>query len=424
MTEASSLLPQNATPWETAHELTDATRWAALDPSVITKVKDALQCDGRFLGVLGWERSVDLWFDDWSEEKKRHVVDRWFEYERLKGTVEGFRRAFALVGGELKAATLPPQGAWASEEWTEEERQRYLAQFQQVRIYPKVPVLEFQDGFFASTNEQSTAFADHVFATAYDVTLDTTIREARLYDPVTDAEAVLTRREVASEIVHVGTVYDFEDILLPAVADGLFDGDHLDDSRYLTLEDATDRVIRAEIRRPYGVALSRPQWSSVVPNARLITIMPDLVRERFDDAGAFLDGAWSGDFADIYAEPDVAWQHVYERFYLYDRSRDHGVTAGDEGCFADHAILGMTPFTAELKVEMPGQRKHWEFADFPEGFATDEDRTVLDRCLEATRAFKAARDTIYLDTKTRRARRFGDRVKFGDRVRFGDTVEA
>lgn len=424
MTEATSLLPQNATPWETAHELTDATRWAALDPSIITKVKDALQCDARFLGVLGWERSVDLWYDDWPEAKKRHVVDKWFEYERLKGTVEGFRRFYSLVGARLVSARLPPQGAYASPEWTDADRARYLAQFQQLRIYPR-PVREFTDGFYPShgTDENDTAFSGEIFPTAYNLALDGVIREARLYEPLTGEETSLTRREFTQEIVHTGTVYSFEEIVFPSRADGFFEGDHIDDACYLVPDDAGERTIKTEIQRPYGVALSQPQWTSVVPDARLISIYPDLIREAFEDTGAFLDHIHPGDFEEIYSSPDDAWQHIYERFHVYDRARDRGIDAGEPGMYADHAWLGMMPFTAELKVEIISKTDPTDFGEH-EGFAAVDDLTLLHRTLDATRACKAARDTIYLDTVTRRTRRFGDRFTFGDRVRFGDTVEA
>lgn len=424
MTEPASLLPQNATPWETAHELTDARRWVDLDPSVITKVKDALQCDARFLGVLGWERSVDLWYDDWPEAKKRHVVDRWFEYERLKGTVEGFRRFYSLVGAKLRKATLHPQMAYPRRGWSDDERARYLAQFQQIRIYPKVPVREFQRGFFVASAERSKAFVGHVAPTAYDITIDTVVREARLYDPLTDEETVLTRRQIVRDVVHVGKVYVYEDIVLPARRQGLYVGDHLDGSNFLNRDDAPERTIRTEIQRPYGVAVSRPQWSSVVPNARLISILPDLVRERFHDAGHFIGRASTGKRTAIYPGRDTAWRHVYEKFYVYDRKRDKGITAGEPGCYVGHARLGMMPYTAELKVEIRGRRRPFEFVNLPGQFLTPDNRTGLDRTLDATRAAKAARDTIYLQTQTRRVRRFGDRLLFGDRIRFGEKVEA
>ena len=423
MTEVVSLLPSNATPWETAHELTDASRWDAIDPMVIVRTKDALQCEPQFLALLGWERSVDLWFDDWSEAKQRYVVDKWFEFERLKGTPEGFRRFYGLVGAKLLKVTSPPQMPYARRGWTDAERLAYLAQFQQIRIYPKVPVREFQRGMFVASAARSKAFAGHTAPTAYRITIDTVVREARLYDPDTGEETVLTRREVVRDVVHVGKVYEFEDIVLPARRDGFYVGDYLDGKRFLGRDNAPERVIRAEIERPYGAAISRPQWSSVVPTARLMSIHPDLVRERFEDRGPFLGRAATGLHAAIYPARDTAWRHVYERFYCYDRRRDRGVTAGEPGCYVGHARLGMMPFTAEMKVEIRGRRRRGDFVDRPGQYLTRDDRTTLDRALEATRACKAARDTIYLATQTRRHRRFGDHMMFGDRLVFGTKVE-
>jgi hypothetical protein len=418
-----SLLPSNSTPWETAHELTDAARWAAIDPMVITRTKDALLCEQQFLALLGWERSVDLWFDDWSEEKRRYVVDKWFEFERLKGTPEGFSRFYGLAGSKLLKVTSPPQMPYPRRGWTDAERLAYLAQFQQIRIYPKVPAREFQRGMFVASEARSKAFVGRVAPTAYRITIDTVVREARLYDPATDAETVLTRREIVRDVTHVGKVYEFEDIVLPARRNGFYVGDFLDGKRYLGRDNAPERVIRTEIERPYGAAVSRPQWSSVVPTARLISIYPDLMRERFVDRGHFIGRASTGLRTAIYPARDKAWQHVYERFYMYDRKRDRGVTAGEPGCYVGHARLGMMPFTAEMKVEIRGKRRREEFTNLPGQYLTRDNRTSLDRALEATRACKAARDTIYLQTQTRRSRRFGDRMMFGDELVFGTKVE-
>lgn len=427
MTDVVSLLPSNATPWETAHELTDAARWAEIDPEVIVRTKDALACEPQFLALLGWERSVDLWFDDWSIEKKRYVVDKWFEFERLKGTPEGYRRFYRLAGARLVNATLPPQGIHARRGMTPEQRAAYLAQFQQIRIYPKVPAREFQRGFFPSRRERSCAYVGHVAPTQYRVTIDTVVREARLYDPDTGVETALTRREMVRVEVERGTAYDFEDIVIPARRTGFYAGQHLDGRRFLNRDDAPERTIRAAIERPYGVALTRPQWSSVVPNAHLISVHPDLVRETWHEPAAraaFLGRAATGRRSAIFCSRDTAWRHVYERFHIYDAERDRGVTAGEPGWYVGRSRLGMIPFTAEMKVEVRGRIRPWEFAGFVGGHVSHERRAPLERALEATRAVKAARDTIFLNTVTRRRRRIGDTFIIGDGVKLGALVEA
>ena len=423
MAEPVSLLP-DPTPWELSHELTDAKRWSLLDPQWIVQQTDPMTCDPSMLPVIAWGRSVDLWYEDWSLEKRRYVAANWYAYERLKGKAEGFRRFYSLVGVKLLKVTAPPQGVYPKRGWTDEERQRYLAQFQQIRIYPKVPVREFQRGFFVASAARSKAFVGRVAPTAHKVTIDTVVREARLYDPTTGQETGLTRREVVSQTVHFGQAYRFEDIILPAKDGGFYVGDHLR-NRYLRGERAPERVIRTEIQRPYGVAVSRPQWSSVVPNGRLISIKPDLIRERFQDRGAFIGRASTGKRTAIYPKRDKAWQHVYERFYLYDRARDKGVSAGERGSYVGRCYLGMTPYTARMKVEIRGKRKTQEFrVGRPPGlYLKAEDRKILDRALEATRAAKSLRDTIFLQTQTRRNRRFGDRMTFGDRIIFGAKVE-
>lgn len=424
MIDAVSLLPSNATAWETAHELTDAARFALIDPDHIRRQKDPLLCEPAVLPLLAWERSVDLWHDDWALAKKRDVVDRWSDYERLKGTPEGHRRFQALVGSEIRRVIRPPQTLYARRGWNEPERIAYLAQFQQIRIYPRVPVREFQRGFFVASPARSRAFVGREAPTAYRETIDAFLREARLFDPATATETALTRRQIVREVTHVGTVYQFEDIVLPARRRGLYVGDHLDGRRFLNADDANERVVRTEIARPNQVAVSRPQYSAVVPSGRLISIEPDLIRDRFVDDGPFFGRASTGLRSVMYCKRDLAWRHVYERFHLYDRRRDKGITAGEPGLYVGRARLGMAPYTAEIKVAIRGRRLRHEFANFSGGYLTRPDRTPLLRAIEAARVGKSARDTIRLDTLTRRKLRFGNRITFGDHHRFGAKLEA
>lgn len=429
MPDAINLLPSNQTPFERSHEDTDAARLQLVDAEEVIAVKDAMLCDARFLPLLGWERNVDLWYPDWGEEKKRHVAHNWYRYERLKGTPLGFKRFYSLVNVKLRAITSPPQGAYARAAWTDAQRLAWLNQFQQIRIYPYVPVTEFARGFFASSIARSLAYVGHVAPTAYRVTIDTVSREARLYEPRTNIETVLTRREMVREVAHVGSVYDFEDIVLPEKRLGFYVGDfvgtHKGGEHYVGEDNAPDRVIRTEIARPYNVAVTHPQWTSHVPDARrLVTIKPDLVRNRFLDSGFFLGHSSTGLRSEVYPKRDVAWQHIYEKFYLFDINRDYAVGAGQPGSYLGHARLGMTPYTAEMKVEIRGKRHSYEFAEYPGKFLTPEYREPLDRALDATRACKAARDTIFLDTTTRRPRQFGDWMRFGDAIELGSKVEA
>ena len=423
MAEPVALLPQNAKSWELAHEITDALRWDLIDPQWIVRQTEPMTCDPAVLPVIAWERSVDLWYDDWSLERKRHVAANWYAYERLKGKVEGYRQFFALVGSTLKSVTAPLQEIFPEPGWTDAEREAFLAQFCQIRIYPLVPVIEFNDGLFLAAEAFSDAFVNDVAPTPYSVTIDTVVREARLFDPRTAQETALTRREMVEQTVHFGQAYQFEDVILPAVRDGLYVNDYLDQTRFLAVDDAPERIIRAAIERPYEVAVSSPQWSTVVPDGKLISIRPDLIREPFDDVGPFLDAMEVGLGEGCYLSADLAWQHIYERFYLYDRERDRDLPAGEGGSYVGHAQLGIPPFTADLKVEVLGQRDPDEFADYPDGYLIPDDLTRLERTLEATRACMSDRDTIYLITQTRRERRFGDFMTFGEPIIFGEFVE-
>jgi phage tail P2-like protein len=94
MAEPIHLLPQNATPFETALSLT-STPILDVDMDVIRRSRLAGQCDGRLLPWLALRVSVDLWRWDWPEATKRAVISGSFRYHQTKGTVYALKRALA-----------------------------------------------------------------------------------------------------------------------------------------------------------------------------------------------------------------------------------------------------------------------------------------------------------------------------------------
>jgi phage tail-like protein len=93
MTGAADLLPPGSSVLEQAlaHAMTD------LLPVPIEDVLDPARTPKQFLPFLGAHRSVDLWFDDWSEERKRQMVEHAIDLAQLKGTGVAAERYLAFV---------------------------------------------------------------------------------------------------------------------------------------------------------------------------------------------------------------------------------------------------------------------------------------------------------------------------------------
>lgn len=69
--------------------------------SLVIPVRDIhnpVKCPTELLPWLAWERSVDYWRDDWSEQVKRNVIAASVAVHRKKGTLASLRQAIAVTG--------------------------------------------------------------------------------------------------------------------------------------------------------------------------------------------------------------------------------------------------------------------------------------------------------------------------------------
>lgn len=106
MTTVDQILPQNSQAFERslANAMSDDL------PIPIEEVMDPYRTPERFLPFLAGHYSVDLWFDDWSVDRKREMVAQAkgsstvYPGTRLadfKGTREGARRFLEFVDAEI-----------------------------------------------------------------------------------------------------------------------------------------------------------------------------------------------------------------------------------------------------------------------------------------------------------------------------------
>ena len=64
----------------------------------VRDIHDPAKCPVGLLPWLAWERSVDYWRDDWSEQTKRDVIAASVAVHRKKGTLAAVRQAIAATG--------------------------------------------------------------------------------------------------------------------------------------------------------------------------------------------------------------------------------------------------------------------------------------------------------------------------------------
>lgn len=66
-------------------------------PIPVRELHDPAACPAHLLPWLAWERSVDYWRDDWSEQVKRDVIAASVAVHRKKGTAFAIRAALGSI---------------------------------------------------------------------------------------------------------------------------------------------------------------------------------------------------------------------------------------------------------------------------------------------------------------------------------------
>lgn len=94
-----SLLPANATKYERALEKTSARSFSL--PVLIDRLRNPATCPLSVLPWLAYERSVDEWNEEWSEEQKRQVTARSISVHKKKGTRGAVEEALRAIGLEV-----------------------------------------------------------------------------------------------------------------------------------------------------------------------------------------------------------------------------------------------------------------------------------------------------------------------------------
>jgi P2-related tail formation protein len=104
MSSVAAVLPPSPTAWE------NACAQAMSDdlPVPIAQIVDPTQTPEAFLPWLAAHESVDLWFPDWTDDRKRAVIENAWTDAALKGTRQGAVNFLSYVGGTLVDAIAYP----------------------------------------------------------------------------------------------------------------------------------------------------------------------------------------------------------------------------------------------------------------------------------------------------------------------------
>lgn len=78
-------------------------------PVDIATILDPSVSPAEYLPFLAFHESVDLWYSDWAEARKREMVARSLELAKLKGTLPGLIEYLKFVDAEIIDRIASPQ---------------------------------------------------------------------------------------------------------------------------------------------------------------------------------------------------------------------------------------------------------------------------------------------------------------------------
>jgi phage tail P2-like protein len=396
--EPVSLLPRNATPWETAISLTSAERHP-IPAELVKTVWNADTCPAHILDILANELSVDLWDTSWDDQRKRNWIKRSIPLHKIKGTLACISEYLAQAGGEIVRVTRPPEGFVLADTEAPAEREAWVRSLPQIRIYQ-----------------------DRVYGVTGDLVLDVdgvgTRALASLLDPeLTGHKCVLVDGGVETT-VGIDTTNGMSNVIvsLPTPLNAL--GALGFDEGCLASSD--------DLAPVYALAISdgsTPTREPVRPAARLQIVTPDYTSELMTAVGAFGDmGAFD---ADYFADELVS--RVYYRIPIVKPSAATKASIGAVFGALDVSRFSMAPHTAELAVDIPGVWCEASMAFDLSPFDTaawDNDVSRLDAAFDAICCAKRMSDKITANTNNYRALVAGTPLYAGEPYRAGDWIRS
>ena len=312
------------------------------------------------LDHLAWHLHVDGYSYAVTHEKKLHLVRKFYDFHRYKGTEYGLALYWrTLLGRELLKAE-PAHKSYLGVSLTPEERQAFEAPHPEIRAYP----------FRTAGSKQSFFSGDCLGDPVKNFPLFPAMTDAivrcghrlELFDPKLDSATslhdLLYEREQVEKLAH-----EVVEVRKPGRAAGQFAGqplvkpllDHKAKKRLFTLK--MQRAYNDEIERRIPLAIQpslQPMnvyytWSQDAGQAGLRMFPANRWPDEYPDTGG---RAFPGS---CYAHSGDAAMRLYKRFKLFDPDRVE-LSRRDTTTFLGAFRLGpLPPHTAEVAVDMAGQ---------------------------------------------------------------------
>lgn len=253
---------------------------------------------GEVLDLLAWQFHIEGWELADTEEKKRALIKRAIALHRLKGTPAGIKFAAAQAGSKV-LRLIEPTKYFLSPGLSKEEKNKWLRQFPQLRIYPrrerakKQGMLFFKD-YLGSTFALRT---DAIVRMTVRATLVKDGKEVDLVTPFWQYEYLFKNATLHVKIPGKAKFASFAGRAIP----------------HLARTDASVRTLWIEKTVPYIEEKRRLSIKTITPGFKAVHSDSEWISEMGTQRTMFCDSAKS-----FFVARTDAVNRMYHVYYLFD----------------------------------------------------------------------------------------------------------
>lgn len=373
-----------------------------------TIVQYAPGVEPDFLEALANELDLSetaAWHSALSDDQRRHLVDQAYTRHRTRGTDAGLRREAAEAGAEIRKIIAPPHKFFVSADYTPAERNAWLANMPEVRLYSRRE--PGQAGAVAFAGRMFPGYK--CFAVRSDALersrIKATLVKSGIETPLEtwDVEIASIQKQAVNTVVIPGKT-----------GSRLFSGRMFPGYKcFVVNSDASTRQLILRDVAYYSEPTAKRSLRAVQPGLKPIDADGEMIVEPHSaTTGAAFAGRMFPGYK-CFVLPSRAYLHHYRRIKLHDPNAP--VTRARAASHVGVSRMGMPPHHAHLEAALFGRRNPlWgRFAGQP---VVTGNRQPLQRLLANLRLAKRESDVLTLSTKVFKPLRAGWHVIAGEHI--------
>jgi len=406
-----TILPNNATAFEKSLE--QAANFPNLPIHELSDLVNPWKIDVRYLPWLAYRFAIEIWQDNWPEEKKRSVIARALELQRIKGTAKGLREYVKLADATVKQIIVPPQHFWVGKGLSVAEIDAWHETMPQIRVYFVKKRMSARGFSFANHHFFGFTIASpNIGRALYG-------RSARLWDKGTEKPLEMVELR---QISRSGQAVASERVSIPGRAGKIFFAGGLINVGYCQAVIKQPQILTWSADIAYSHASMTASTTSLSPSLKPLDLTAKRKSEIWQDKRGFTVSRYANRF---FVTSTQAGEKLYDCLVLNDPKRAAPKVQGVS--FTNVNILGMPPYRAKALIDLQQNRQSRAF--FADDGVADrhvshpDDPQKRDGVARAVVLSKAVRDKILVSFQTSRFINFTDTIPLDGSLKFNARMD-